>query len=509
MSGRLDVSLRLNDPQFRAYANVFDPTTGYPYRRRTHFWGWGRGVGKTHFARANWWLLIAAYDFKQRSEALEPFRGVRITSLCPTLKQWKDINVAGIESELGASGRWHFLGGKYDRQSGQVTFPGGSVIRPFPATEYNARTARGLRTDVLDAEELDDIDASVYDGVAIPWLSEPWSLGIELLRGTPTRGRHGLWYRSLETCRIAQRLRDGQISETEALELEQALAIREVFENLPLEDWPLGLPQDPDAAALTVLRGYFGSHATYRDAPETVSPLAVARAKATTPKPVFEREWEANPDAGEGLVYPFDDEFHVRTPPPLSAFSEFHCGVDHGWTDPGVLLLGGIRGHGEDAELWLLDEHYETEVPTHLWDERAREWRYCERRPVKFWADRSRQDRIDALKRQGLSVQDSDSAPGSIRAGIARVADMLFIRQTETQSPAYGDSVRRWSRVYVAPRCINTIREFGLYRRKRHPDGSFSEEPEDRNNHAMDALRYIVLGRFGRLPNYRHEASGR
>ena len=54
------------------------------------------------------------------------------------------------------------------------------------------------------------------------------------------------------------------------------------------------------------------------------------------------------------------------------------------------------------------------------------------------------------------------------------------------------------------PKCKNTIREFGLYRRKKLPDGTFSEEPEDRNNHAMDALRYLCMGRFGRLPNVRH-----
>jgi hypothetical protein len=498
MSAPLELTLRLNGPQLGTHAAIFAPD-GSVNRGRSVFTGWGRGVGKTHYARSVWWLLVALYDFKLRTEAPEPFRGVRINSLCPTLKQWKEINEAGIQSELAPDGKWGFLRGRYNAQSGHVSFPGGSYVRPFPAMEHRSTTARGMRTDVLDAEELDDIDANVYDGVAIPWLSEPWSLGLELLRGTPTRGRFGLWYRTLAMCRLGEKIRNGVISFEQALELPEALAVMTVFEELPADEWPPTLPRDPQEATLHVLRGYYGSHATYRDAPETVSPMAVARAKATTPAATFDREWNANPDAGEGLVYPFvaePDSFgfcHVQEAPPLSTFREFHIGMDHGYSDPGVLLLFGVQGHGEDATLWLLDEQYEREVPNDIWNARAKNWSFG-----KFWPDPSRPDRVHDIRNMGIEVGEVDN---DIQAGISRLANLMFVREAP--------SGQRYSRFYVSPKCKNTIAEFGKYRRKKLPDGSFDEKPEDKWNHAMDSARYVAVGRFGRIPNTRHVSSGR
>lgn len=499
MARKIEVGLDLNGPQFTSYGWLFDES-GKVRERRTVFLPWGRGVGKSWFRRQIWWTLVAAYERKLRPNCPKKLRGVRITSMMPTLKQFKDVHWGDLEAELTGDGQWAWLRAKLDRQTGQVTFPGGSWLKPFPAAAYNARTSRGMRTDVLDADECDDIDCAVYDSVATPWLSEPWSLGLELPGGTPTRGRHGLWWRMLEATRLGRRIRRGEIDTAAVMEMPAAQAIREIFEKLPASEWPAGLPTDPDLATVEVLRSYYGKHATYRDAPETVSPLAVARAKATTPRPTFEREWEANADAGEGLVYPFDETFHVigaehcphAVEPALTTFQEFHVGMDHGWVDPGVLLLGGIRGHGNDAELILLDEWYESECPNHVWNERAKAWHFA-----KFWPDPSRPDRINDLRSAGLKVGETDN---DIAGGIARLADLMFIRQ--------GEDGHRWARLYVSRKCKNFIREMGLYRRKKLSDGTFGEEPEDKNNHGPDAGRYMAVGRFGRGPNYRTLVAG-
>jgi hypothetical protein len=492
MAKRLEVAIRQNAPQQRATAALFSPE-GEVYRNRSVFAGWGRGVGKSHWRRQIWYALVAKYDFKLRTEALEPFRGVRINSVASTLKQWKEINWGGIETELAPSGKWGFLRGKLDRQTGHVRFPGGSEVRPFPATEYNARTARGMRTDVLDGDELDDIEASVYDSVAVPWLSEPWSLGIQLLSGTPTRGRHGLYWRCLQSGKLGERIRNGEITLEEALETPSGQAILSVFEELPADEWPIQLPRDPQLAALEVLGSFYSFHATYKDAPETVGALAVARAKAETPEATFKREWLADPDAGEGLIYVFDERFHVRTPPPQHTFREFICGMDYGWSDPGVMLLIGVQGHGGDATAWVLDEWYQREQPNRVWDERSKAWGYA-----KFWPDTSRPERLDDLRSFGIDVGE---APKNKLGNIARVANMLHIQEMETGE--------RWARLYVSPKCKDTIREFGLYKRKKHSDGTFSDEPEDKDDHAMDALAYALVGRFGKAPNYRHVSSGR
>ncbi|MDG4916367.1 hypothetical protein, partial [Mesorhizobium sp. WSM4983] len=57
-----------------------------------------------------------------------------------------------------------------------------------------ANSARGIRCDIVTADECDDIDPSVMDGIVKPWFSEPWSLLKRLFGGTPRRGRYGLLY---------------------------------------------------------------------------------------------------------------------------------------------------------------------------------------------------------------------------------------------------------------------------------------------------------------------------
>ena len=484
MARRLDI--RLNGPQFAAFAAI-EP-------RSTIFFGFGRGIGKSWFLRFNWGLLVSKWDGKKRPEN-KSVRGVRILCLMPTLKQFKDVHWSGLEQEFGPGGMWEHLGAKLNAQNGQITFPGGSWIKPFPASDYNSRVARGMRCDVLCGDEIDDIDPDVYYSVAIPCLSEPWSLGIELVGGTPRRGRHGLWWAFKQAGTLGEQLRSGTIERSHALEHPAAIAALSVYSGIKLEDWPPGLPEDPHDAALYVLARNYAFHATYRDAPETVSAIAVARAKATTPEATFRREWEADPDAGEGLVYQFDERFHVREPQPNARFSEYLVGVDHGHVDAGVMLLIGIQGHGEDATAWVLEEHYASGRNNSEWDAIAQGYRYG-----TFYADPSRQDRINDWRVLGLDVRDIPAEVKPIRAGIARVAEMLFVRADE-HGPDY-------ARLYVHPRCRNVIRELGMYRRKKLADGSIGEDPVDKDNHTCDALRYAIAGRFGRASFERHLVYG-
>lgn len=377
----------------------------------------------------------------------------------PTLVQFKKVHQAAILNEL--FGKWAALGAKVDRTTWTITFPGGSTIVPFPAAEANSKGARGMRADVIIADECDDIDVGVYDAVAVPWLSEPWSLGLSVLGGTPRRGRHGLLWRMFDTGQRGERARAGE-------------------------------PVEGDSSTLSK---FFRVHATYRDVPEIVSLEAVADAKATTLPETFAREWEANFDAGEGLVYPFIPDFHVRPPPPLTSFREFVVGVDWGWSSPVAMLLIGIRGHGNDAEAWVLDELYDTQVPDHVIDAKAKSWNFAS----QFFCDPSQPPSIRRLQGVCTAIE----AENSIQGGIRTVASLLFRRSREN-APDY-------ARLYFAPNVKNTIRELGLYRRKRdpqNPDG-FVEMPEDANNHAMDALRYALVGRFGMGLSPRHVTSGR
>lgn len=448
-----ELTFRLNNPQLEAYRAVAPGNVV--------FTGYGRGLGKSWWHRFVWWSYIAQYDGKTRIIEHEGMvyerRGVRIGVLMPTLKQFKDVHAKEIQTEL--DGPWAFLRGRYDKAQGTVEFPGGSTVIPMPAEEHNSKKGRGLRADIISLDEADDIDCEVYDGTAVPWTSAPWSLKIHLLGGTPTRGRHGLWYRTLDLGRKGQRLRDGATPEEVGVDPEVAESLKRIY----------------------------SFHATYEDAPETVDVSSVRLAKATMPEATFRREYMADPDAGEGLVFPeFDEDFHVRADhPELTDFREFHVGIDHGDVDPGVMILFGVLGHGNDRRVWALDEWYEPGCLNSTWDERAHAWK--EMVPgiiTQYWPDPSRADRIRDWRGQGLRVNPIQPSMKPIHAGIARIAELLHRREDER----FGD----WCRLYMHPRCNNLIREMGIYRHKKHPDGSFSETPEDKDNHTVDALRYFA-----------------
>lgn len=456
---RLD--FRLTKPQTKAFKVSRFPRSDLNLE-------WGRGCGKSWFDRFIAWSWVAQVDGVPRLKLLQDLgildeltdeqklmavgvKGIRVIFLLPTKKQFVDIHGRLLRQENDDA--WLHLRGKLNGTTYQVDFPGGSFIAPFPASEHGSKRALGLRADIVIADECDDIDIDVFDTVVRPWFSEPWSLKIRVTSGTPRRGRHGLlWQR-----RVA------------------------------------GSDKDQPR--------YHSIHATYRDNPEIVDAKEVDDARRNTPKATFEREWECNFDSGEGLVYPFDADFHViggktcpvKEVPDFRTLNEFHVGMDHGWSDPGVLVLGGVQGHGEDATLYLVDESYEREVPNHTWDERAKLWRHA-----TFWPDPSRPDRINDLRSMGLNVRSVDN---DILAGVGRVAEMLFIRKAE--------SGERFARCYISPKCVETIREFGVYRRRKHSDGTFDEMPEDKQNHAMDSIRYLAIGRFGKAQSTRITVSGR
>lgn len=422
---------------------------------------WGRGCGKSYFDRLIAWLSIAKYDGRNRLAVLEEIgwkrpsvaiptgsgdQGVRVIFLMPTLKQFKAVHGAGLRAEVAD---WSALGPHANWTDWRVDFPGGSWMQPFPADAHTSEKARGLRGDVVICDEADDIDPAVFDAIVRPWFSEPWSLKIRVTSGTYKRGRYGLLWRRRVAGKDASQPR------------------------------------------------YSTIHATYRDNPEIVDANEVEDARRNTIRAIFAREWECDPDSAEGIVYPFVENFHVREPPSDTRWTEFLIGCDHGYEDPGVFLLFGVLGSGRDATVWLLDEVYERHKTEDWWKQRL-QLLLKNRESARFYGDPSMPARIEVYRRDCRArVQDVDR---SIDDGTAAVADRLAIRE---RTLANGQT-ERYAHFYVSPRCVNTIREFGQYRRKRDPKNAeqFLDDIEDRDNHTMDAARYAVFNRFKDLFSY-------
>lgn len=445
------MQVELNGPQLQAY-EAFGPG-------RKICLAWGRGVGKSTFMRNLWWLLVAQYDGKRRKGGTH--RGVRIIVMMPTLKQFKDVFGGDIVEDLTDPEKWGWLGAKIDRSTWQIDFPGGSWIKPFPAAEHSSRSALGMRCDAVFLDEQDHIYPGVFDTVAKPWLSAPWSLRIVVGAGTPRKGRHGLHYRQFQSGQIGERLRAGEQIE--------------------------GLKED----TAEQLKNYYSFFATYRDSPETVTPEAVADAKATSPKAIFQREWEHNFDAAEGLVYgdAWDERFHVRVPPDNVVWSQFLTSGDKGYEDPGVLLLGGIIGHGQDSVLWILDEVYKQHKTADWWCEQLGKM-VGETGAKRLYFDPSAADwKASFRAATGVNTPDVDN---SIDEGVDAVANMMLPRTHEGED-------KPQARLYIHPRCQNLIRELSMYRRRADPKDPdrYTDDIVDKDNHGPDALRYMVAGHFG------------
>ncbi len=395
---------------------------------------WGRGVGKSQFQRDSWFLRVAELDGKPNPKNPN-VRGVRIILLAPTFKQAVDVHGKALQNAL--NGTWKCLGGVLNKTTYRVDFPGGSWIQFFGAE--NADAVRGMRCDIITVDECDDVDPAVYDAICQPWLSEPWSLKIRLVGGTPRRGRYGLLWKL----------------------------------------WSLGKANEP---------GFYAIHATYRDAPGQVSQDFVEEVRRTTPPAIFAREWECDPDSAEGLVYPmFSESTHVRKVDPDRYATEFLVGCDFGWNDPGVLLVMAVYGSGKDAMVHIIDEIYKSMKPISWWGDRAAE--LVRAYPgARWYLDPSQPAMADMYRSKGARMHATDN---SIEEGVNLVADMLCLRD-------YGDGKPR-PRLLVDPRCKETIRELGVYRRKRDPKNKdrILDDISDADNHTSDAARYALMGRFG------------
>lgn len=431
------VDLGFTKPQSRAY-RVVAP-------RQNVVLPWGRGCGKSWFLRNVTWLQVAQNFGKWRPDSRKPLRGTRVIALMPTLRQFVAVHGAALREELEPGGPWAQLGAVINGTTYEIKFGDGSTFIPVPAAQANSARARGLRGDIVLCDECDDVDPSVFDSVARPWFSEPWSKKQRLLGGTPRRGRQGLLHRLHR----------------------------------------LGLSTDPLDAR------YHSIHATYRDCPELVDIEEVEDARRNSPPSVFKREWECDFDAAEGLVYGdvWDSRVHVRIPPENQTFSRIIFGGDKGYEDPGCLLQGGVFGHGKDAGLWILDEVYEQHRTIDWWCEQLK--RLADPYPGSvLYHDPSAPDWKESYKRAtGIRLGDVDN---SIDEGVDAVANLMVTHPVE-------DSDERRARLYVHPRCVNLIRELESYKRKsdRIDPDRYTDEIVDRDNHAPDALRYMVGGHFG------------
>ncbi len=134
----------------------------------------------------------------------------------------------------------------------------------------------------------------------------------------------------------------------------------------------------------------------------------------------------------------------------------------------------------DDTTLYIDHEVYELGVPTEALPSLLNGLPDATKWPIR--GDNARPETIDYLRRHGFpKIRSAKKGKGSVEDGVSFLQGMDIV---------------------IHPRCANTVREFKRYAYKTDArTGEILPVIEDKNNHAIDALRYAVEGlhRKGKL----------
>lgn len=179
----------------------------------------------------------------------------------------------------------------------------------------------------------------------------------------------------------------------------------------------------------------------------------------------YAQEYMADFRKMHGLVYKeFERTKHLYTD------KQFHTvniavGVDFGHTNPTAILK---VEQDSDANFWVSQEYYKTGRTTEDIVEVARSFN-----GNYYYPDPAEPDRSEVMKKAGLNVMEVSK---DIVAGIESVRGLF-----------------KNGRLKIHTSCVNLIAELESYAYpEKKPEKNESELPIKENDHALDALRYVL-----------------
>ena len=189
-------------------------------------------------------------------------------------------------------------------------------------------------------------------------------------------------------------------------------------------------------------------------------------------------------DYSEGMVYPQIGD-NIVDPFVIPANWKRMFAVDFGLRDPTVMLAGAIDP--EDGILYIYDEHYESE------------------KPVSYHSTKMKAilSRVPPGLMYGQVIADpaGDKRGGTtMRSYFNHYAEygLWFKKGNNQLEPGIMKVYTYFSlhKLKIMSNCINTIREARAYKYRENSidqTKNRGEKPIDANNHAMDALRYMIM----------------
>jgi hypothetical protein len=190
-----------------------------------------------------------------------------------------------------------------------------------------------------------------------------------------------------------------------------------------------------------------------------IKPEVLDRERRCMGEIAFRQEYMCSFEVVEGLVYP---ELHtcVVPGPAPTVFKRHMGGIDFGYRNPFAAVWGGVDG---DGILWITNEHYCRQQTLGY---------HAARLPKKvvWYADPSGAAERAELRCANFAINPGNNA---VRAGIAAV-----------QARIRGGTLR-----IIDGACPNLLAEAGLYHYDPESNG---EKPNPEDDHALDALRYLI-----------------
>lgn len=153
--------------------------------------------------------------------------------------------------------------------------------------------------------------------------------------------------------------------------------------------------------------------------------------------------------------------------PPLEEWRRDWYGMDFGFTNDPTALEHVVEAHGE---LWIDELIYSTGLTNPMIAERAKDDGLTHDNEIV--ADCAEPKSIHELNGMGLWVSPSPKGADSIVSGL--------------------DILKRY-RLHFTRRSQGIIANARSYSWAKDRDGNRTNKPEDRNNHGIDAIRYVAL----------------
>lgn len=170
----------------------------------------------------------------------------------------------------------------------------------------------------------------------------------------------------------------------------------------------------------------------------------------------------------EGLVLTNWDI--VDALPPREEWKMLCYGLDFGFTNDPSALEKVVLAHGD---LWVDELVYSTNLTNPDIAQRARNEGVTKEQQII--ADCAEPKSIRELQAAGLWVTPSPKGQDSIVSGL--------------------DILKRY-KIHVTRRSLGLLSNLRAYKWDTDRDGNLTNKPEDRNNHGIDAIRYVALAKL-------------